>query len=479
MSTIAKALGAAGSHPYRYGAITVALALAIWVTWQAQSLGKTLTIVASDLVCTQFFAAQQPEQQVVGRELPLLLNLDFLPRLEIDHANESVVATVAGLIATTSKHRPGYGCATFDDLAPELPQYVSQLDATRPPWDVVTEGYPAVQAAVADRFRQYGESNTDNAVNLRALIVMHRGKIVAEQYDAPFDVDMRQASFSMAKSVNATLFALADGLGLIDLDAPARVPEWKADNPRARITNRHLIDMVSGLDYREDYSPTGDTVALMTARDRGAYIVNHALVAEPGQRWLYSDADSNTASRSLRLGLAEHGMTTVGFAEKYLFGPIGANSVVLGHDQSGSFVGSSLVYATPRDWAKLGQLYLQGGVWDGRRIVPEAFVAKLQEPVPTSKGQYRQGMWLNYGKRYGEDSRAMNLPEDAFYFGGYLGQFVVIVPSSEIVIVRLGASRGEDGGNFYNEAQAFIEALHDLALSNAALARRMAVSSLE
>jgi CubicO group peptidase (beta-lactamase class C family) len=200
--------------------------------------------------------------------------------------------------------------------------------------------------------------------------------------------------------------------------------------------------MVSGLEFSETPGrPLSDvTRMLMLEPDAAAFAAAKPLAAKPGTRWAYASGTTNIISRIIRhrLGEAEYRA----FPRRALFEPLGMDSAVLEADASGTFVGSSFLYATARDWAKFGQLYLQDGVWQGRRILPEGWVAYSSQPTPQAAGgEYAAHFWLDIAAEYRLTDPGPPLPPGAFHAMGYEGQCVSIVPSHGLVVVRLGLTR--------------------------------------
>ncbi|MEM9234980.1 MAG: serine hydrolase, partial [Pseudomonadota bacterium] len=302
-----------------------------------------------------------------------------------------------------------------------------------------------------------GKSDT----NHRAVLILQGGKLVAEHYAPGYGPESRFATASIAKTVNAFLWMIADERGLADVDAPAAVPEWSAGDPRSEISNRHLINMVSGLDNEEDFSPLGRGMEMITSPDTAAVAARASKIAEPGERFYYVSADTNLASRSLQIALADHELSIAEFAETYLFDPMGADSFELVTDGAGTFIGSSLVYATGRDWARLGQLTLQDGMREGVHILPDNLTTELQIPVRESEGAYKLGVWLNKEPLYGKPVKHPGLPLDTLDFHGVGGNHILIVPSSETVIVRIGQA---SGGSAFRHLQRFLAGAYLLSV---------------
>ena len=203
--------------------------------------------------------------------------------------------------------------------------------------------------------------------------------------------------------------------------------------------------MQSGLAFEEEYAVVRSDAnrMLFEAADAGAVAANKRPEHRPGEFWSYSSGTTNLIARTLQHVLDEADVDFYQFATDAIFGPIGAASFTMEPDASGAFIGSSFAYATARDWARLGQLYLSDGIWDGVRLLPEGWAAYAADPASTSDGQYGAHFWLN---RDGADGRARFIPgtpEDIYFMAGHEGQYVFIVPSKRLIIVRTGMIRGK------------------------------------
>ena len=244
-----------------------------------------------------------------------------------------------------------------------------------------------------------------------------------------------------AKSVTGTLIGAAAERGLIDIDAPAPVAEWK--DARAAITWNDLMRMQSGLAFDETYGDPSSDVSrmLFAAHEAAAVAASQKPIYAPGARWAYSSGTTNILARALRTALEATGADYHAFPAEALFSPLGAASATMEVDSAGNFIGSSYAYATARDWAKLGQLYLNDGVWNGVRLLPEGWSAYVASPTAASDGEYGAQFWLNRDGD-GRQHYLPGAPENVYYFAGHEGQYVFIVPDSNAVIARTGITRG-------------------------------------
>jgi CubicO group peptidase (beta-lactamase class C family) len=276
-----------------------------------------------------------------------------------------------------------------------------------------------------------------------ATVVVHRGRIVAERYGVEADSVWRKGSavetdtplisWSMAKSITHALVGIAVADGLVAVDEPAPVSAWRHDD-RRRITLQHLLQMRSGLRFVEDYTPGGesDVIEMLFGsgqHDVASFAAAFGLDAEPGSVWSYSSGTSNIVARIVgdAVGGGEDGMRT--FMHDRLFGPIGMKTADPRFDAAGTFIGSSFVYASARDFARFGYLYLRGGQWDGESIIPAGWADHARTPteVPNTEVYGYGAHWWRWYDQPG--SLACH---------GYEGQRTVVLPAKDLVVVRLG-----------------------------------------
>lgn len=266
---------------------------------------------------------------------------------------------------------------------------------------------------------------------MRALVVLRGGRIVAETYGEGFSAQSRLLGWSMTKTVNAAIIGTLINQNRMRLDETALLPQWQGD-PRAEISLADLLAMEDGLAFNESYGSVTDvTQMLYLEPDMAAFAADAPLEGEPGQRFNYSSGSAVLLSRIWmnRLGDA---VTALAYPREALFRPLGMESAVMEVDAAGTFVGSSYMYATARDWARFALLLLRDGVWNGERLLPEGFVAMMSQPNGTSGGRYSQMQtWLP-----GADESV--LPDDTFFLQGHDGQTIAVIPSLDLAVVRLG-----------------------------------------
>jgi CubicO group peptidase (beta-lactamase class C family) len=311
--------------------------------------------------------------------------------------------------------------------------------------------------------RAFEEPDSRHPRRSRAVVVMQRGHIIAERYASGIGSDTALAGWSMSKSVMNALVGVLVQEGRLTVDAPAPIPEWhQPGDPRAGITLDHLLHMSAGLAFDEDQdSPRSDVMRMLFGvGDVAQFVTSRDAAVAPGTHWTYSNASTNIIATAIRNVL--HDRTAyLTFPRRALFDPIGMSSAVLETDAAGTFIGSSYMYATARDWARFGMLYLRDGVWNENRILPQGWIDYSRTPAPVG-GVKRYGahFWLEIPPEYaGTDPR---IPAPAFHAVGHEAQFVTIVPSRDLVIVRLGRTRhpqGWDHAAFVRDVLAAVDRL--------------------
>jgi hypothetical protein len=294
----------------------------------------------------------------------------------------------------------------------------------------------------------FAEPDAARLRRTRALLVLYDGRIIAEHYAPGFSAATPMPGWSMTKTTTAVLIGALVKSGKLSLEQKALLPEWRgAGDLRADITLDQLLRMTSGLHFTERYGDPGADVALMLfARADGAgYAIDKPLEAAPGSRWQYSSGTSNILSRVIRRAVGGTQQDYLDFPRRVLFDPVGMRSAIIEPDASGTFVTSSYMYATARDWARLGQLLLQEGEWGGSRILPPGWVKYMASLTPQSaRKDFGAHLWVKVTPPF--DSLLVpppKLPPDAFHAVGYEGQFVSVIPSRRLVVVRLGLTRGD------------------------------------
>ena len=241
----------------------------------------------------------------------------------------------------------------------------------------------------------------------------------------------------MAKSFANALVGIMVKDSILDIHAPMDIPEWQGDGRKA-ITLHNLMQMQSGLKWNENYGARSDvTIMLHCERDMGLYALSKPLKYEPGTYWEYSSGSTNILMRYLRSRFSSD-EEFLRYIHTRFFAPLGILDAVFEQDMSGTPVGSSYLYATARDFARFGQMYLDDGCVAGERILPEGWVDYTRTPAADSRNRYGAYFWLN------RDGKYPDVPKDMFYPNGHDGQAIFIFPSQQIVVVILGYSPKPD-----------------------------------
>jgi CubicO group peptidase (beta-lactamase class C family) len=302
-----------------------------------------------------------------------------------------------------------------------------------------------LQAAVDDAFVGAGDPK---AANARAVAVVHRGRLLVDRGAPGFPPGTPLHGWSMTKTVVGMLAHQLAAEGRLDLDATVvdalggpRGPEWRdawRADPRARITVKDLLYMRDGLDQLEDYSPgAAVTRMLYGTGDVAAFAARAPAQAPPGERWRYLSATTNLLSRVIRASVASD-EAYWRLPRTVLFDPVGARTATLETDADGTWIGSSFLWASAADWARLGELTLRDGRWGDRQVLAPGWLARASAPA-TADGPGR-----GYGAhawRIGDEAAGRcrgRVPADTVAMSGHWGQVVAVVPSREAVIVRMG-----------------------------------------
>lgn len=408
------------------------------------------------ILCSGIFVSHREARFILSEDLSYPSELGII-NVKINHEDQSVTASVYGLIKRQVVYREGLGStllsgftedeilsqpADLPRLLPENPESV--------PWPsgdkiAASEIPPNVDRQLLQQAldKAFSEPDPERLRRTRAVIIVYDGHLVAEKYSPGISKDTPLIGWSMTKSIINALVGILVGQGKLSLEEAAPVPEWKEpDDPRRAITLDHLLRMSSGLKFIEEYesNPASDVNVMLFLRpDTAAYAASMVLEARPDEKWSYSSGTTNIVSRIIRHTIGNQS-DYAAFPREALFNSIGMRSAIMEMDASGTYVGSSFMYATARDWARFGLLYLQDGIWEGKRILPEGWVKYSTTPTPGApKGQYGAHFWLNRGNPENPEDRPFpQLPTDLFLAWGFQEQQTVILPSHKLVLVRLG-----------------------------------------
>ena len=407
------------------------------------------------------FVSRRDPDEIVREDFAHIPQMKWLSH-KIDRDEGAVEVSFLGLIRRKAIYREGLGCTIVRrDLEAQVRAQRYDLVEPEPrdpddvPWptgdrraedaEVVGLDRDAVACVVEGAF---AEPDPNCPRRTKAVVVVYDGRIVAERYAPGTTADTALPGWSMTKSVQNALVGILVMQGRLSVDDPAPVRQWQQPgDPRAAITLDQLLRMTSGLEFGEFYRefPSDVNTSLFVDPDAAGFAARKSLIAEPGSQWAYSSGSTNIVSHLVRQVLADDQAEYFAFPRRALFNRIGMRSAVLEPDAAGDFVASSFMYATARDWARFGLLYLQDGVWEDRRILPEGWVAYTCTPTPAAPN-YGASFWLNVRDGNGRKVFSESLPDDLFMARGYGGQVVAIVPSRKLVAVHLGQSPEHDWG---------------------------------
>ena len=360
----------------------------------------------------------------------------------VDIEGKKVESTLYGLSMHTAIYREGLGAVVVTSDYNENETFVSphrnltKINAPYPYGDLPQKDtvftnvdYSKLNEVVLAQIN----NDTARIQGTSSLLVIYKNQIIAEEYAEGFDKTSKLLGWSMTKSITGTMYGIMQKKGMIDVTKPVDIDYWQKDD-RKNITYNNLLQMNSGLEWEEDYGKICDvTEMLYLDRDMSVKQSKKDLIGKPNETWYYSSGTTNLLSGMLMKRQFETQQEYLDFWYKELIDKMGMHSMLIETDLSGNFVGSSYSWANTRDWAKLGLLYMNKGNWNGEQIIDSSWVEYATTPTNTSKGQYGAQIWLNK-----EGLNYPDVPKDLFYFGGYQGQKVYMIPSKDLVVVRMG-----------------------------------------
>jgi len=367
---------------------------------------------------------------------------------KVSNIEKSATASVYGLLTRKAIYREGLGAVLVPKDADENQNYLvpkrnfKKTDAPFPYGDAEQKDtvfdnvdYDLLKVAIDSMF------NNNKLKQTRSVLVLYKDQIIAEKYAEGFDATSKLLGWSMTKSVTATLFGILQKEGKLIINDKAPIESWQEDE-RADITINNLLQMNSGLAWEENYEKISDVTKMLFLADDMAKIQEEKkMIGKPNETWNYSSGTSNLLSGILRKHFDTH-QQYLDFWYSALIDKIGMHSMVIEADMGGNYVGSSYGWATTRDWAKFGLLYLHNGNWNDEQLFDEAWVDYVTTPTNGSIGEYGGHFWLNAGGKYSD------APKDLYSANGYQGQRVFIIPSKDLVIVRMGLTNDDNAFDF-------------------------------
>jgi CubicO group peptidase (beta-lactamase class C family) len=421
---------------------------AAWLGFSPPELLRVGTGYAAKIVCSNVFIAKRDANAVLADDVQAPGNplLKFL-NVAMDDNTNTVTVRIFGFFAPSKAvFLPGQGCANIQST--DSRSIVSD--------EAASAAAPSLDIAISAKVQSVIEDKELAGSGMRAVAVIHNGQLVAETYGEGFNADTPLLGWSMTKSVMATLMGMRVAENHMDLGKSNLLPQWQKDE-RAKITVANLMAMESGLRFNENYGTVADvTRMLFLEKDMAGFAASLPLEAQPGTKFNYSSGTANILSKLFMESFDDRNEALV-YPRIALFEPLGMTSAILETDASGVFAGSSSMYATARDWAKLGAFLADGAKLDGKEVLPADFVSFMRKPSSASGGRYGSAqVWLRAGgAKAGEGS----IPDDAFWMSGHDGQTVMIVPSMHLAVVRLGLTPTRSGYSVQNLDARVVEAL--------------------
>lgn len=391
---------------------------------------------ASKSLGSNAFISNRSAADIVANDnnMPLIKLADAT----LNEKENNATATVFGLMERKSVYREGLGCVLVNDAfdASKMtlkPNRFFAKDSLPFPFgskkaiDTVfgNINYKLLNKAIEKAFDSAAIKKT------RTVVVLYKNHLIAEKYADGFTKETPVLGWSMTKSIWATLYGTLEYNGKINVNSPALIPEWQKDE-RKNITINNLLRMQSGLEWEEDYTTISDvTKMLFLNADMTTGQRDKKAIAKPTEIWNYSSGTTNLLSGVLRDQFSTR-QEYLDYPYKALIDKIGMHSMLLEADMEGNYVGSSYGWATTRDWAKFGTLYLNKGNWNGEQLFSEKWVDYISKPTVHSDAVYGAHFWLNAGGKFPD------VPRDMYSANGFQGQYVIVIPSKDLVVVRMG-----------------------------------------
>jgi hypothetical protein len=428
----------------------------------------------SHILCSMVFVSALDPDQVYADALrpePGMGLIDWAMHREVDRVHRRVTANFAGMFTSEAVYHEGRGCTLVYGAtgAGGLPMN-APLEAKSSAQAVPEIAGSQIVEAADSKLRlavehAFADSESAPVRRTKAVVVVHDGHLIAERYAPGYGIDTPLLGNSATKSVTSALIGILVRQGHLSLHEPAPVPSWTSSgDPRHMVTIDELLRMTSGLPPDERRGAFDLAPRMWYLRDdMGSFAESEQPDAKPGVVWHYSNAGYQILSQIIRDAVGGRGEDVTRFAHDELFAPLGMRTATLELDGTGAPIGSKFMLASARDWARFGMLYLNDGIANGRLILPEGWVR--YSASPTLDTGYGAGFWTNTNPGtvpgWGAPWGLPGVPRDTFFARGYLGQYVVVVPSEQLVVVRFGFARKfDDAEGVAHLVAEVIEALH-------------------
>lgn len=445
-------------------AVLAVAALAAWLCVAPPELIRVGSGYSAKIVCSNVFIAGRDANDVLAVDVqapghPLLR----LMRISVDKEQGTVSAGLLGVFGkSVAVARDGLGCTSVPDGDIATAKAVAGPALTpAPPLDALWPDGGKVDASQNPEIAKILDDAALAGTGMRAVVVVKNGRIVAERYGDGFTEKTPLLGWSMTKTVNAAIVGTVVKDGKMAMTNQGLFGSWKTDG-RAAISLADMMAMSSGLEFNEEYGDVADVTRMLYLEpDMAGFAGSKPLTGEVGKMFSYSSGTAVMLSRLWQDAIGDKDKA-LAWPRVALFDPLGMQSAVLEADEHGTFVGSSYFYATARDWARFGQFLLQDGVWNGKEILPAGFVGWMREAAPASKVYGRGQLWIE-GPGDEESPGAgisAGLPGDTYWMEGHDGQTVAVIPSEQLVVVRLGLTPAKVGYRPQIMVAALVKALH-------------------
>jgi len=422
---------------------------------RAHDAPRIATGFLAHTLCSETFVSGLDPDQVFSETTAAMPGVGLIAwafDYRIDREARQVMATLFGGGQSRAVYRGGLGCYLAhgeEAVDVSLPSAANDVQRALLPEiagpSLVVPSNPDIALALDSAF---AEPDLPPLRHTKAVVVLKDGHVLAERYALGYGIDTPILGWSATKSVISALTGILVRQGRLSIDAPVPVAAWQSPgDPRHAITIDHLLRHTSGLamgsSLAASLASTLEPVNRMkyVERDMAGFAESSSLETPPGTAWNYHDGNYIILSRLIRDAVGGRPADVLRFARQELFDPLGMHCVTLEFDATGTPNGASQMLASARDWARFGMLYLDDGVVGGKRILPEGWVKYSASPTPNAWVGYGAGFWTNQGDSYGAKYRIEHgWPRDAFLAKGTMGQYVIVIPSERLVIVRLGIS---------------------------------------
>lgn len=457
MEAIIQPVSHASRPALRIAALLALLAVSSGCSPRAGSPARIATGYISHVVCSYVFVSGLDPARVNREDIagnPVFGGFRWALGHAVDRDRREVTARAFGGFESRAVYRDGLGCLNLNGPRSADAPTRAEVEADGPvPVLLPDPAGPAIVAPTDARLsaaldRAFAEPDGKPVRLTHAVVVVRDGRVVAERYADGFGIDTPVHGWSATKSVNNALLGILVRQGKLRMEDRAPVAAWQAPgDPRRAITLDHLLRMESGLELGDSltasFSTAWDTSARMVFNepDMAGFAEGAPLGAAPGTRWSYANGNPAILARIVRDRVGGHAVDVLRFARRELFGPLGIRRATLELDATGTPIAGAYLFATPREWARFGMLFLEDGVVGGTRILPEGWVRYSTTPTPRAFVGYGAGWWINNGDSRGARFRREHgMPADAFMALGIYGQAVVVVPSARLVIARFGTT---------------------------------------